>query len=260
MSAPRNRPAPMQTTVRRVSRISPSLVRVVLGGDELARFADPVEADSYVKLVFPHADGDRRRTYTVRAFDRAQLELTIDVVVHGTAGVAGPWAAAARPGDVALVQGPGGGYSPDPDAAWHLLVGDASALPAIAVALERMPAGRTVHAFLEVEGPADELALAAPAGVRLSWLHSGHGTPGAQLVAAVEAWTQPDGVGHAFVHGEAAAVKAIRRHLRVERGLPLEQLSISGYWRAGADDEKWRAIKRDWNREVDESERAAGVA
>jgi NADPH-dependent ferric siderophore reductase len=256
MSTPRNRPAPIETTVKRVARLSPSLVRVVLGGDDLAGFGDPIATDSYVKLVF----GERRRTYTVRAFDRARLELTIDVVVHGTSGVAGPWAAAAKPGDIALVQGPGGGYSPDPDAAWHLLVGDASALPAIAVALERMPAGRTVQVFIEVEGPSDEVELAAPAGAQITWLHGGHDTPGGRLVQAVEAWIQPDGTGQAFVHGEAAAVKAIRRHLRVERGLPLEQLSISGYWRAGADDEKWRAIKRDWNREVDESERAAGVA
>jgi hypothetical protein len=65
---------------------------------------------------------------------------------------------------------------------------------------------------------------------------------------------------HAFVHGEAGFVKELRKLLRIERGLPREQLSISGYWRYGADDEAWRAAKRQWNREVEEVESAAGLA
>ena len=69
--------------------------------------------------------------------------LTIDFVVHGDAGVAGPWAAAARPGDRIYLQGPGGAYCAGSDrAGWHLLVGDESALPAIAVAVERTRPGR----------------------------------------------------------------------------------------------------------------------
>jgi hypothetical protein len=49
-------------------------------------------------------------------------------------------------------------------------------------------------------------------------------------------------------------VKQIRRHLRVEREIPLDQLSISGYWRQGDDDEGWRAAKAEWNREVEAAE------
>jgi hypothetical protein len=59
---------------------------------------------------------------------------------------------------------------------------------------------------------------------------------------------------HAFVHGEATFVKELRHLLRVERGLRREQLSISGYWRLGTDDEGWRATKADWNRRIDEQE------
>jgi hypothetical protein len=51
-------------------------------------------------------------------------------------------------------------------------------------------------------------------------------------------------------------VKELRRHLRIERGIPLDQLSISGYWRLGVDDEGWRSAKRDWNRQVEEEESA----
>ena len=59
---------------------------------------------------------------------------------------------------------------------------------------------------------------------------------------------------HAFVHGEAGAVKELRRYLRLDRGMGLDRLSISGYWRLGVDDEGWRAGKRAWNAAIEESE------
>ena len=59
---------------------------------------------------------------------------------------------------------------------------------------------------------------------------------------------------HAFVHGEAGAVKELRRYLRLDRGMGLDRLSISGYWRLGVDDEGWRAGKREWNAAIEESE------
>jgi len=271
--AERRRPRPRSARVVRTERLSASLVRVVVAGDEFADFA-PEHADSYVKVLFLHPDGTypspfdmervraelpaehwpRLRTYTVRAWDPATRELTLDFVVHGDAGLAGPWAAAAQPGDEVLLQGPGGGYTPSPDAAFHLLAGDESALPAIAVALESMPAGAVGQAFVEVHGPGDELPLEGPAGVTLTWLHRGAGELGSRLVEAVTTWPVPEGEGQWFVHGEAGVIKQLRRHLRVGLGLPLSQLSISGYWRLGVDDEGWRAVKRDWNQEVEQSE------
>nr|BFE70881.1 hypothetical protein GCM10020092_041820 [Actinoplanes digitatis] len=93
------------------------------------------------------------RTYTVRRWLPEVPELWIDFVVHGDAGIAGPWAAGARPGDPVRFMGPGGGYAPDPDADWHLLADDESALPAIAVALERMPARRAGQGVHRGRGP-----------------------------------------------------------------------------------------------------------
>ena len=270
----RGRPLPLAVAVQEVVRLTPSLVRVVLRAEDWSSFGEPVHADSYVKLLFlspgveyprpldldrvreqlPSRDWPRLRTYTVRAFDRTAGTLTVDLVVHGDAGLAGPWAAAARPGDEVFVSGPGGGYSPDPAADWHLLAGDASALPAIANTLERLSATATGAAFVEVVDGRHEIALRAPAGVAVHWVHTGHGSPGSALVPAVRGWAAPAGDGQVFVHGEAGFVKELRRHLRVERGLPLERMSISGYWRAGADDERWREMKRDWNRAIDDAE------
>jgi NADPH-dependent ferric siderophore reductase len=283
MPEPRRRPTPYALTVRRTETLSASMTRVVVGGPALAAFSPSPYADSYVKVVFvhpdaprplPRADADRvdleavraglpaeqtprMRSYTVRAFDPAALELTLDFVVHGDAGIAGPWAASAGPGDELLLMGPGGGYSPDPHAERHLLVGDASALPAIAVALEQLPTTAVGHVVVEVHDEADEIQLALPPHVALTWVHQEDALPGIRLVDAVRALPWVDGDVHAFVHGEAGAVKELRRYLRTERAMSMDRLSISGYWRLGVDDEGWRAAKRDWNVAIERSETAA---
>ncbi|MBO2460718.1 siderophore-interacting protein [Actinomadura violacea] len=264
-------------TVLRTERLTPHMIRVVLGGESLAGFGAGEFTDHYVKLLFPQPgvaypepfDMERVRaemprdqwpsvrTYTVRAWDPEAVELTIDFVHHGDKGIAGPWAAAVRPGEEIFFNGPGGAYAPRADAGWHLLAGDESALPAIGAALERIPEGAPARVFVEVAGPEEEQDLRTPAGTEITWLHRGGGQVGDLLVEAVQKLDFPDGEVHAFVHGEAGFVKALRRHLRVDRGLPMEQLSISGYWRRGRDEDGWQSSKRDWNREVEEEEARA---
>ncbi|WP_327085064.1 siderophore-interacting protein [Nonomuraea sp. NBC_01738] len=262
-----------KAVVLRKEQLTPHMIRVVVGGEGLRGFATEGLTDQYVKLVFPHEGVEypqpfsvqnvrenmprevwpRLRTYTVRAWDPDTLELTLDFVYHGDEGLAGPWAAHAQPGDVLHLLGPGGGYAPDPGAAWHLLAGDESALPAIAAALEALPDEAVAQVFVEVEGPVEEQKLPR----QVTWLYRGERPAGQELVAAVRALEFPEGEVHAFVHGEAGFVKELRRHLRVERGVPMERLSISGYWRLGVDDEGWRAVKRDWNQAVEAEESAA---
>ncbi|WP_432002241.1 siderophore-interacting protein [Streptomyces sioyaensis] len=280
----RKKPTVHRARVQRAERLTPHMVRVVLGGEgpaELTEFSAGEYADHYIKLIFPvpgveypepfdiaqiRADfprtrWPRTRTYTVRAWDAGSRELTVDFVVHGDEGLAGPWAAAAQPGDEILFLGPGGAYAPDPDADWHLLAGDESALPAIAASLARMPSGVPVHAFIEVAGPQERQDLTAPAGAEIHWLYRGDAPVGRELVAAVKALEFPAGKVQAFVHGEAGFVKELRRLLRVERDVPREALSISGYWRAGHDEDGWQASKRDWNQQVEaEQESPAATA
>ncbi|WP_028815445.1 siderophore-interacting protein [Streptomyces flavidovirens] len=273
----RKTPQAREAQVVRTERITPHMVRVVLGGEGLAGFAADEFTDHYIKVLFPPAgavypepfDMARireefpaeqwpvTRTYTVRAWDAVQRELTVDFVVHGDEGLAGPWAARAQPGETVRFLGPGGGYAPDPAADWHLLVGDESALPAIAASLERMPEGAVVHAFVEVAGFEEEQKIATPDGVAVTWLHRGQSPVGEALVAAVRGLDFPAGDVHAFVHGEAGFVKDLRRHLRLDRGIARERLSISGYWRLGQDDDAWRAVKREWNEQVEREQESA---
>ncbi|MER5705605.1 siderophore-interacting protein [Micromonospora sp. NPDC002296] len=267
------------TTARvlRTERPTPHLVRLVLGGEELTGLPVGEYTDYYVKLVFPPPgvtypepvdlaairrdlppqQWPRLRAYTLRAWDPVAGELTIDIVHHGDVGVGGPWAARLRPGDPVRFIGPGGAYAPSPDADWHLLVGDESALPAIAAALARLPLDAPAKVFVEVADAADEQPLPSPGAVELTWLHRGDRPVGEALVAAVTALDFPPGDVHAFVHGEATFVRALRRLLRVERAVPRERLSISGYWRRGMDDEGWRSSKADWNRQQEAEEATA---
>ncbi|WP_068924106.1 siderophore-interacting protein [Planobispora rosea] len=263
--------------VLRTERLTPHMIRVVLGGEGLRGFSAGEFTDHYVKLLFPPAgvtyprpfdleaiqrDLPREqwpttRTYTVRAWDPEAAELTLDFVHHGDSGLAGPWAARVQPGEEIHFFGPGGAYAPSPDADWHLMAGDESALPAIAASLERLPAGAPAHVFVEVAGPEEELPLNSSGDVKLVWLHRGDAPIGQALVTAVRELGFPEGTLHAFVHGEANFVRALRRHLRTERGIPLSQLSISGYWRLGRDEDGWQSTKREWNQQIEEEEAAA---
>ncbi|MGP3988949.1 siderophore-interacting protein [Streptomyces sp. 3N207] len=267
----RNKPQLHQARVIRTEQLTPHMVRIVLGGKSLAGFPAGEYTDHYVKLLFPapgvrypepfdiariRADLPRSqwpsmRTYTVRAWDPAALELTIDFVVHGDEGLAGPWARSATVGEEVRFLGPGGAYAPSPEADWHLLAGDESALPAIAASLARMPAGASVRALIEVAGPEEEQPLDTPLGAQVRWLHRGAAPVGERLVAAVRELEFPPGRVHAFVHGEAGFVKELRGHLRLERGIEREQLSISGYWRLGADEDGWQSSKKEWNERVE---------
>lgn len=236
-----------------VEPLTPTLIRIVFGGDGLAGFEVGEYTDHYVKLQFPRpgAPEDERpkvRTYTVREWDPEAGLLTIDFVVHGEEGIAGPWAAAASPGDTIELRGPGGGYVPDPAATWHLMAGDTSVIPAISVSLARVPAGAPVHVLLQVHGPEEEVELSSPGDLHLHWLH---GDADEQVAEAIAALDLPPGDPHVFLHGEATSVRLARRHLAVDRGIPAERLSASGYWKRTLSDEGWREAKADWNREVE---------
>jgi NADPH-dependent ferric siderophore reductase len=268
-AAPAKKPRPtLDLVVARTERLTPHLVRVVAGGPGFDAFSDNGFTDKYVKISFPTSlpggewpDGPVdipalketlpaeqwpvTRTYTVRWFNTEARELAIDFVVHGDEGLAGPWAAAAKPGDRLVCAGPGGAYSPDPHADWHLFAGDESALPAIAAALEALPADAKGIVFLEAPSDDDVLELRAPAGVELRWLSRDGERAGETLVLAeaVAAAEWLPGTPNVFAHGERGAMKELRAIFK-ERGLPREKISLSGYWAHGRAEDQFQAEKK----------------
>lgn len=247
------------------SQLSPSLVRLIVGGPGFSTFP-PLEAtDAYVKIVFakpelgleppydlaqlrqtlPADDIPVTRTYTVRSVDREAGTLTLDFVVHGDEGLAAPWARDAQPGDRIVFQGPGGAYAPDASADWHLLAGDLSALPAVAAALEALPHDARGYAFLVVDEEGDRLDLTAPAGVEIVWAVGSAGGAATDLLAdTIRSRPWLDGRVHVFAHGERESIKRVRALLK-ERGIPREQISISGYWAHGRNEDRFQSEKRE---------------
>ena len=269
--------------VVRTEQLTRHMVRVVLGGSGHGTGFDtftPIDStDAYVKLLFVDDAVDvgtldqpltqdsfkaldhTVRTYTVRRADAQRREITIDFVVHGEHGVAGPWAASATVGQRIFVMGPSGAYAPDPAADWHLLAGDEAALPAISAALEALPDDAIGKAFIEVAGPEDQLELTAPAGVDVAWIYRGgradligdeSAGDHAPLITAVKEAAWLPGQVQVFIHGEAQAVMHnLRPYIRKERGVDAKWAgSISGYWRRGRTEETFRQ----WKRELAEAE------
>lgn len=275
---------PLQSfEVARTEQLTRHMVRVVLSSSHFETFTPSTFTDSYVKLAFVPDDVDVAglprpltldsftdlpsekkpsvRTMTVRSVDLAARELTVDIVVHGEHGVAGAWAASAQPGQPIYLMGPGGAYTPDPAADWHLLAGDESALPAIAAALEALPANAVGQAFIEVAGQEDEIPLRAPDSVDVSWVYRGgradlvpedRAGDFAPLIEAVTTAPWLPGQVHVFIHGEAQSVMHnLRPHIRKERGVdPKWASSISGYWRRGRTEETFRQ----WKKQLAEAE------
>ena len=261
--------------VIRTERLSPHLVRVHLGGEgtrALLEQAVPerlAATDAYVKLMLPQRGSGvvppfdlpalretlpaealpAVRTYTLRHADPAAGTCAIDFVVHGDEGLAGPWAASAQPGDLLAASGPGGLFRPSADpAVTRVLLGDDSAAPAIAAALAAMPEDARGVALVEVDGTADELPLAHPAGVELRWIHRSRvpdAVPGALLVDAARALERPDGEVEVFAHGERGAMKELRALLQDGWGIDRRALSLSAYWALGRAEDRFQAEKRE---------------
>lgn len=244
--------------VSRVTELNPSLIRIRL---EVAGFTSTGIGDEYVRLFFPHGD-DRHnvslpiatedswmtpegapeppmRTYTIRAAGAGWVD--IDFVVH-EGGVAARWALAAAPGDVLGLNSPAGLYELPAGATHQLLVGDLTALPAIARLVEQSPEGVHTQVVIEVPDDASRLPLNPPPGCRVSWVTGGNWVGPSLLPTVVRTaiGALPEGANrpYVWVAGQTPALREVRKFLRKEMGWPAEWFKLVGYWIPRA--EEWR--------------------
>jgi NADPH-dependent ferric siderophore reductase len=214
-----------ELTVSRIERLGDGFGAITFTGEALADFTS-LSFDDHVKFMFPDANGEQvRRDYTPRRFSREALELTIEFALHGD-GKASDWARNAVVGQRALVGGPKGSMIVPLALDWHVLTGDATALPAIARRLEELPGGSRAIVFVHAE-PADRRMFAGAADVDLRWFD----TPEA-LVAELEALALPPGRGFAWGGGEASMMARVRQVLN-GKGVPREATRVSAYWKQG---------------------------
>ena len=175
------------------------------------------------------------RDFTPRRYDRAARELDLEFVLHHP-GPASTWAAQARVGQTLGIGGPRGSFVIPNDFDWHLLIGDDTALPAIARRLEELPAGARVAAVLEVADFSAQVEFRSAAELHLIWRHRDAESvaPGGDsaLLRALRDLPLPSGDGYVWAAGEAAAMRAVRQHLCGERGVDKARIRAAAYWNA----------------------------
>jgi NADPH-dependent ferric siderophore reductase len=208
-------------TVARREQVSPHLVRLVLadleGPDPFVSTGIP---DEWVGLVVPGQF--QLRYYTVRSWDGS--ELVIDVVVHEE-GLVTEWASRECAGERVTLSEPKGSFAMPDSAAWLMLVGDLTAMPAMARILRETNVPTRVWA----EVP-DDLTGYLPEGADVTWLAPpGEGQSDVASVVAKVDW--PEGDGYFWMAGESSQMRAIRKHLMRDRRLPGTAYDVMGYWR-----------------------------
>ncbi|MBD3916145.1 siderophore-interacting protein [Nocardioides hwasunensis] len=220
------RAAQFQATVRRRESLSDHLVRLVLDG--LDGFASTGISDEWVGLVVPGQF--QSRYYTVRAFSGG--ELTLDVVVHDV-GLVTEWAMRDCVGDTVTITEPKASFLPPVGATWLLLVGDLTAMPAMARIVEEHP---DLTTYVMAEVPDQDVRVLSgylPDTANITWLSPP--APGQSALAqVVEGIDWPEGEGYFWMAGESAQMRAIRKHLMRGVGLPTSHYDVMGYWRATA--------------------------
>jgi NADPH-dependent ferric siderophore reductase len=234
----RKRGPPRRTTVRSIERVTPRVIRVIVGGDALEGFGPP-RPGGHIKLFFdtswnPHDEAQPRppaRTYTPRTFDPAAKTLAIEFVLHGD-GLAAGWVQRAKEGDALYVGGPGGGWDVPADAKHLVIAADDTAMPAAGMIIEALPPGCKATVLCEIADKAEERPLSpSAAAVKVKWLHVGDATPGSLLEREVKAIHAGDGTVF-WIACESGAMRRIKAQLK-ERGVDPTRLHTRGYWRLG---------------------------
>ncbi|MDQ7988537.1 MAG: siderophore-interacting protein [Candidatus Dactylopiibacterium sp.] len=215
--------------VSAVRPLGENFISITFRGEALADF-ESASFDDHIKFMFTTAEGEEvRRDYTPRRFDRARGELEIEFALHAT-GRAADWARQARVGQRAVIAGPRGSMIIPMDYAWHLLVGDSSALPAMRRRTEELPAGARVWIIAQADAAADRLPFAGAARADVHWVDST-----TALLDAAQGFTLPEGEGFIWAAGESASMQRLRAHFVDVKHHPREALRVAAYWKPGAE-------------------------
>ncbi|MCX3058818.1 siderophore-interacting protein [Streptomyces beihaiensis] len=265
--------------VVRTRRLGPSLLRVTFTGPDLAdlhgggrdqslslflprpgqdapvlppiRQGDDGRAWHAAYRALPDDERAVMRSYTLSGQRRRPAEeVDIDFVLHdgdpATTGPACRWARSARLGDRVVVLGPATADNtavrcrPHPDFDHIVMWGDETALPAALGVLAWLPASVSAHVWLEVPHRDDIQPVMTVADATVTWLVRGEGAPCA-LASVRAAQLPPAARPYAWLAGESATVRELRRHLVRERGYDKRAVTFVGYWRRGLSEDALRA-------------------
>lgn len=233
--------------VKQIQELSPNMRRISLSGDSLAGFLS-ASFDDHVKLLVPTspegelhlpvlgeqglefpADQPRpaMRDYTPRRYDPASNTLDIDFVL-GHEGPATQWAMQATIGQELGIAGPRGSMIIPKGFDWHLLLGDETAIPAIARRLEELAPTTQAIVLIKIADSSHQIALAAQCQAHIQWVVDKNNDA---LPAILQALQLPEGEGYAWAAGEHSDIQVWRDILVNQLGIDKQRIRASNYWR-----------------------------
>lgn len=221
------------TQVVSIEQLTPAFRRVVLTGEDLKDFALEYPAQ-WVKVFLPNSKMTGR-AYTVRYFDAAKQQLTLDIAINHH-GLISSWAKQAKIGDEIYIAGPRGGFRDLEIDSWLLLLADETGIPSISVILEQLPAHLKVYAYIEATNKQEQQQLTTQADATIHWVFKDSQKEGLKTV--LKSNDLPNTQGHAWIAAEASVIRNIRVQLLKERGFHLGNIQTTGYWKLGEKDHK----------------------
>jgi len=244
--------------VRSSQRLTPHMQRIIVTGAELVDFQSP-SPDDHIKLLFPNSQGEfilpelgengiiwpkdaepsPARDYTPRHFDAEKCELVLDFVLHGH-GVASSWAQNAQPGDALVIGGPRGSRLLAVDYDNYVLIGDETALPAIARSLEELPAQAHTEVLIEVPEASDCQTLRTATHMNLTWLYRNGADAANSTLLENALHNLPTLKGDTFywIASESTRARNMRLFLQEQKQVNKEWIHATGYWKAREDENK----------------------
>ena len=243
--------------VRAIKRPGPLYQLITLAGDDLADFrtlsptdhvglVPPTEHGLVLpevvddRLRWPEGDRPPMREYTVRRFDLEARELDVRVLLHGNGPVA-RWAAQAQVGDKVGITGPRASKVMPDGFANYLLVGDLTAVPAIARWLSTLPDGANAQVLIAARSEDDVIEFKCAQPIWVLWLTELSMPEADHLPLALEQLKLYSPDTFAWAAGEAVAMKEVRRVLLEVQGLRAENVKVTGYWRREQPDFDYEA-------------------
>ena len=223
-------------TVKEKRQLAPHYLSIVFSCDDFGEFMSAAP-DDHIKLFLPGDGPDAaKRDYTPRSFDPEKNEFVIEFALHDNPGPATSWAVKSMPGDSLEIGGPRGSAILPADFDWYWLIGDETAIPAIARRLGEQPSSN-VMAMIAVARREEQVELPVKASQSVIWVHRPvrDAASAEPLLAAVARQEFPSGDGFVWIAAEAGVARALREAL-LARNLPLSRLKARGYWTSGAAD------------------------
>ena len=231
-------------------QLTPNMQRIVFTGEELKGFPQDQES-GYIKLLFPKALGgilgrNTMRTYTIRHYDAVTNKLTVDFALHNHSdGPASSWAKTTKPGDNLSIAGPGAVKLVNNSADWFFLVGDMTALPALACNLEQLPENASGYAVIEITSEQDKQSIKTPSGIERHWvINPEPHVHQPSLVDKVKSLPWKNGIPSVWTACEFHSMRKLREYFKFERQVAKENIYISSYWKIDRTEEQHKKDKQ----------------